>query len=85
MVLEQGKAGYLNLRGLADYSSIAIPTLRDHIRKNGLPCFKVSGMVLVRRAEFDRWMDKFRVTRETDLKAIVDEVMEGLKAGKSDS
>jgi len=35
--------GYFDLRGLQEYSSIKVPTLREYIKSGDLPCFKVKG------------------------------------------
>ena len=69
------KDGYLDLRGLSTYSSLAVPTLRDYIKSGTLPCFKVKGKILVKRSEFDAWMEKQRVNRGAKIESIVDEVM----------
>lgn len=78
------KDQYFDLKGLSAYSAIAVPTLRDHIRSKRLPYFKIKGKILVRRSEFDAWVEKFRVNREQDLEGIVEEVLAGLEGNKSD-
>ena len=69
----------LDLRGLSEYSSLGIPTLRDYLRSAGLPCFKVKGKILIRRSEFDAWLEKYRVNRKQDLNHIVDDIMATIK------
>lgn len=71
---------YLDLRGLSAYSALGVGTLRDYIRDGSLPCFKVKGKILIRRSEFDKWLEGFRVKKSQDLKQLVDEVMQSLKA-----
>ena len=57
---------FFDLRGLSAYASMGISTLRYHIRKNDLPAFNPpgknnnTGKILVKRSEFDSWMERFR-------------------------
>jgi len=69
--------GYFDLKRLSVYSDLAVPTLRDYIREGKLPCFKVKGKILIRRSEFDGWIEKFRVKK--DLTGIADEALQSLK------
>ena len=73
------KDKYFDLRGLEVYSSIKVPTLRDHIRSGDLPCFKVKGKILIKKSEFDNWLEGYRVNRQQDINNIVDEVLTSLK------
>ncbi len=71
---------YFDLRGLAVYSAIGLGTLRDHIKANNLPAFKVKGKILVKRSEFDRWIEGYRVSMEKqDLDELVDGIISDLK------
>ena len=72
-----------DLRGLSAYSSLGVGTLRDYL-KCGLPHFKVKGKILVRRAEFDKWLEGFRVDRKQELDGIVDGVLESFRKQKTD-
>jgi hypothetical protein len=77
MNAEQEK--YLDLRGLALYSSLAVPTLRDYLRGlNPIPHYKLRGKVLVKQSEFDRWMEGFRVDA-SKLEQVVADVLKSLK------
>ena len=38
---------YFTLKALADYSSMPVPTIRDYLRRDGLPHFKLRGKVAV--------------------------------------
>jgi len=69
-----------DLKGLSGYCSLKIPTLRDYIKSGDLPCFKVKGKILVKRSEFDNWLEGYRVNKKQDLNTIVDGVMESLKS-----
>lgn len=63
---------YLSLRALATYSGLSVKTLRGFIdlpADTALPCYRLpgaggtgsrGGKLLVRRGEFDTWMERFR-------------------------
>ncbi len=74
------KDQYFDLKGLAVYSALAVPTLRDHIRHGGLPCFKVGGKILVKMSEFNAWLEDYRFNKRRDLNNIVDGVIDTLKS-----
>jgi excisionase family DNA binding protein len=68
---------YLPLRSLAAYSGLSIRTLRAHLvhPTTPLPHYRVGGKILIRRSDFDRWMDQFRVARTpVNLNALVDDL-----------
>lgn len=71
---------YLKLKDLSVYSGMSIRRLRDFIKdpEHSLPCFRMEGMILVRRCEFDSWMEQHFRLRKRDLDQIVDEVVNGL-------
>lgn len=50
---------YLTLTALAAYSSLSIATLRRAIvdPAHPLPAFRVARHVLVKKSEFDRWLE----------------------------
>lgn len=70
---------YFDLRGLSEYSSLGISSLRHHIRENGLPCYSIRNddgkvtKVLVKRSEFDLWMQQ---RWRSNLDEIVDGILE---------
>lgn len=68
-----------DLRGLSAYSTLGVSTLRDHIRRDGLPCFKVSGKILVKLSEFNKWLEHYRLHGGEDINSLVDSVMKDLK------
>ena len=70
---------YLDLKSLSEYSSLGVPTLRDHIRSEGLPYFKVKGKILVKQSEFEEWIESFRVDTNCQLTGLVDSVIGSLK------
>jgi hypothetical protein len=73
------KDQYFDLKGLEAYSALKVPTLRDHIKSGDLPCFKVKGKILIRKSEFDIWIEDYRVNRTKQINNIVDDVMSSLK------
>jgi excisionase family DNA binding protein len=54
---------FLDLKTLAAYSSCSVRWLRDRLvdRAHPLPHYRMGGKLLVRRDEFDRWMEAQRV------------------------
>lgn len=70
----------LDLKGLSEYSSLGIPTLRDYLRSGGLPYFKLKGKILVRLSEFNQWLESFRIDTKQHLNIIVNGVMKNLKS-----
>lgn len=73
---------FFDLRGLSIYSSLGVSTLRTYIRKGWIPSFKVRGKILIRKSEFDTWLEKYRVNKRKDLASTVNEVLSQLKAKK---
>ena len=71
---------YLDLKGLAAYSSSAVPTLRNYLKSGEIPHFKLKGKLLVRVSEFEKWMETYRVGGREELSGLVDEVMESLES-----
>ena len=73
---------YFDLPGLSAYCGLAVPTLRDHLKKGSFPFYKC-GKILVKRSEFDKAMErKFRVNKPEDLRRLVDETVIQLRAKK---
>lgn len=68
------KEQYFDLRGLSAYSAISVGSLRDYV-KTGLPHFKLKGKILVKKSEFDSWLERYRVNRTQNLNHLVDSVM----------
>jgi hypothetical protein len=71
---------FLDLRALADYSSLSVRKLRDHLADalHPLPSYRVGGKVLVRRSDFDAWIQRFRHRAGTDVNRIVEDVLREL-------
>ncbi|ULA69257.1 MAG: hypothetical protein LZF62_410214 [Nitrospira sp.] len=73
--------GYLNLRALAVYSSCSVRWLRDRLVDKicPLPHHRVQGKILVKREDFDTWIEHFRkADTSSGLEALVDDVVSGL-------
>ncbi len=55
---------FLSLKALAEYSSLSVRTLRHFIHElppeRALPCYRLPGKLLVRRSEFDAWLEQYR-------------------------
>lgn len=55
---------YLSLRALAGYSGLSVRTLRKFLERTppaqALPCYRLAGKVVVRRSEFDAYMQQYR-------------------------
>ena len=73
------KDQYLDLKGLSAYSAVSVGSLRDYV-KTGMPHFKLKGKILVKRSEFDAWLERYRVNKKQDLNNIVDDVISSLKS-----
>jgi hypothetical protein len=70
---------FLSLKGLAGYSGMSVRKLRDCLTRpvSPLPYYRVDGKILVRRSDFDSWMDAFKHT--PDLDRLVDKVVADLR------
>ena len=60
---------------------MGVSTLRDYMRVGGLPHFKLKGKILIKRSEFDQWIEKFRTNNKENINKIVSEIMESMKNG----
>src|SRR5688572_30221228 len=72
---------YLPLALLSQYAGLSIRTLRTYLstRVHPLPSYRVGGKILVRRSDFDEWMNQFRVTSESvGVDSLVNDVLQGL-------
>jgi len=68
---------FLSLKGLAGYSGMSVRKLRDCLTHpvSPLPHYRVDGKILVRRSEFDAWMQAFKHVPDVDriVNAVVEE------------
>ena len=79
--MKQNTDNYLDLKALAAYSCLSVHTLRNYISASDdpLPSFCVCKKILVRKSEFDRWMDSHRYNG-SKLDDMVDEIFNDLQA-----
>ena len=71
---------FLDLKALAEYSSLCVRKLRDRLddASHPLPYYRVGGKIVVRRSEFDNWMAAYRHHKGRDVDAIVSDVLRTL-------
>jgi excisionase family DNA binding protein len=71
---------YISMAALARYSGLSVRTLRSYLRdpEGPIPHYRVGRRVLVRRAEFDEWLRRFRKNvASADLDQLVGEITGG--------
>lgn len=73
---------YLSLRALAAYSSLSERLLRSFLSapEHPLPHYRVGGRVLVKRAEFDAWIQVFRHSEDDEAETIAERILADLDA-----
>jgi hypothetical protein len=72
--------GYDDIRGCSERTSLGVGTIRDYLKgPNPIPHFKLKGKILIRRSEFDDWLEQYRVAGD-DLDALVDDVVKSMKS-----
>jgi excisionase family DNA binding protein len=76
--LHQGRE-WLDLKALTRYASISERTMRQWIHRasNPLPAVRVGAKILVRRSEFDCWLENHRL-EPMDVGCIVNEMVADL-------
>jgi len=52
--------GYRSVRQTSEYFGVSVKTLRGWM-KEGLPYYQKGGVTVIKRAEADTWMAKYRV------------------------
>ena len=74
---------WLDLRRLREYATVSDRTLRAwiHSSVNPLPAVRVGTKILVRRSEFDGWMERHRI-KQLDLGCMVEEIVEAVTDGR---
>jgi len=72
---------FLSLRTLASYSCVSVRKLREYLHDpvHPLPHYRVGSKIVVRRSEFDRWMQQFRRRGEADVERVVSEVLRDIE------
>jgi excisionase family DNA binding protein len=68
-----------SLRELTEYASVSERTLREwlHRSTDALPAVRVDGKILVRKSEFDAWLERHRIQPDApiDVDGIVNAVL----------
>jgi len=74
IVLSTALDPWLSLRALSAYSGLSIRTLRAHIAHplGPLPFYRLKAKILVRRSEFDSWMQQHRQVGVAGVDQVVD-------------
>jgi excisionase family DNA binding protein len=69
---------WLDLPELAQYAAVSDRTLRAWLHRvtDALPAVRVGGKILVRRSEFDAWLERHRISLGT--KIDVDDIVNGV-------
>ena len=72
---------YLDLKTIAVYSSCSVRWLRARLvdRTHPLPHHRIEGKLLVKKEDFDQWIDAYRVCQQPqEVNRIVEEVLRDL-------
>ena len=82
----QPRQEWLDLQGLTQYAAVSERTLRTWIHSpvNPLPAVQVGKKFLVRRRDFDEWLERRQVRPRSavDVSAMVDEIVAGVSGRK---
>jgi excisionase family DNA binding protein len=74
---------WLDLRALVGYACVSERTIREWIHRHHdpLPAVQVEKKLLVRRTQFDRWLEahRYRAADQVEISQVVDQVLLGLK------
>jgi Helix-turn-helix domain len=76
MNLELSQPEWMDLKALRGYACVSERTLREWIRRpiDPLPAAQVGAKILVKRSQFDHWLENHRV-RSLDMDCIVDKLL----------
>lgn len=74
---------WLDLRGLTRYAAVSERTLRAWIHDpiNPLPAFQVNGKILVKKHDFDNFIQQHPIRSHESVDRIVDEILADVTAG----
>ncbi|OPY70772.1 MAG: hypothetical protein A4E57_00389 [Syntrophorhabdaceae bacterium PtaU1.Bin034] len=72
---------YFDLSGLSHYASLSIRCLRSYLSLpiDPLPSYRLSKKILVRKSEFDAWMNR-RKRLASNVSQLVDDALRGLRS-----
>jgi excisionase family DNA binding protein len=87
MILDQpqhdAQPQWMDLKAIQRYACVSERTIRDWIHRpqNPLPAFQVGKKILIRRSQFDQWLESHpcQSAGVVDIVRIVDEVMSDLR------
>ena len=71
---------FLSLKALTSYSGLSVRKLREYLVDPvyPLPSYRVGGKILVRRSEFDGWLQQFRKANDgREARELVDRIVNG--------
>lgn len=84
--LADSRQEWFDLQGLTRYAAVSERTLRAWIHSpvDPLPAAQVGKKFLVRRRDFDEWLERrlFRPRSAVDVSAMVDEIVAGVSGRK---
>ena len=78
--MEQIQDRFFDLKSLAEYASLSISTIRNYINDSDdpLPSFCIKRKILIKKSEFDRWIERHR-TDKGKLDRILDDLLRDFK------
>jgi len=79
---------WYDLQALQMYAAVSERTLREwiHRSEHPLPAVQVDKKILVRKVEFDRWLEAHKIESSAlDINSVVDELVDELFAEKKDN
>jgi hypothetical protein len=68
---------YLSLRALTQYSGLSLSTIRQYLAlppPDALPAYYLPGKILVRRSDFDVWIQRFKTRGRPDVVKVLQEL-----------
>jgi excisionase family DNA binding protein len=75
--------GWFSLRELTEYASVSERTLREwlHRSTDALPAVRVDGKILVRKSQFDDWLQRHRIQPDAtvDVEGILNDLLKDTK------
>ena len=82
MISKRPQPEWLDIRTLRNYACVSDGTnlagVDPPVFVDALPAVRVGGKILVRRSQFDRWLETHQVSH-IDVGGIVDEMITGIK------
>jgi excisionase family DNA binding protein len=71
---------WFSLRELTEYAAVSDRSLREWLHRScdSLPAVRVNGKILIRRSEFDAWLERHRIqpNNQVDVDGIVSSLLE---------